>query len=253
MNRHELLHNLHLVLQPRTYFEVGVRNGASLQLARCQSVAVDPFFKVSHEVRCDVHLVRTTSDEFFARRHPFAHFDQPAIDLAFIDGLHLAEFALRDFINTERHCHPGSVVVFDDMLPRNTIEAGRSQKVASEFKSWAGDVYKLVGTLRTLRPDLVVAELDTTPTGALLVANLDPRSTVLQEAYDGLVATLVTPDPQEVPETILHRSRAISPEDLLADPVWPQLRRVRRLPRAGAAAAARRLFERSDLLTGALA
>ena len=253
MKRHELLGSLHRVLEPRTYFEVGVRNGASLQLARCQSVAVDPFFKLTHEVRCDVHLVRTTSDEFFARRQPFAHYHRPGIDLAFIDGLHLAEFALRDFINTERHCHPGSVVVLDDVLPRNPTEAGRSQKVASEFKSWAGDVYKLVGTLRTLRPDLVVAELGTTPTGTLLVANLDPRSTVLLEAYDDLVATLVTPDPQEVPEAILTRSRAISPEDLLADPVWPRLRQVRRLPRGAAAAAARRLFERSDLLSGAVA
>ena len=36
------------------------------------------------------------------------------MDLAFIDGLHLFEFSLRDFMNVEKLAHPGSVVVFDD-------------------------------------------------------------------------------------------------------------------------------------------
>ena len=75
-----------------------------------------------------MHLVRTTSDEFFNRRHPFAHLAGQPVDLAFIDGMHLSEFALRDFINTEKFCHAGSVVVFDDMLPRNVIEAGRGRE-----------------------------------------------------------------------------------------------------------------------------
>ena len=117
MRRHKLLRGLHEVLQPRTYFEIGVRNGLSLELSRAQSVAVDPFYNLTREVRCDVHLVRTTSDEFFNRRHPFAHFAGQPVDLAFIDGMHLSEFALRDFINTEKFCHAGSVVVFDDSRP----------------------------------------------------------------------------------------------------------------------------------------
>ena len=107
MRRHEFLRRLHQRLQPRTYFEIGVRTGRSLTLSRVPSVGVDPFFEVKAELHCDLHLVRTTSDEFFARPEPFAHFGQPVVDLAFIDGMHLAEFALRDFMNTERSLPSG--------------------------------------------------------------------------------------------------------------------------------------------------
>src|SRR5256885_12302956 len=33
------------------------------------------------------------------------------VDLAFIDGMHLFEFALRDFVNLERYCAPGSTIL----------------------------------------------------------------------------------------------------------------------------------------------
>ena len=42
MRRHKLLRGLHEVLQPRTYFEIGVRNGLSLELSRAQSVGGRP-------------------------------------------------------------------------------------------------------------------------------------------------------------------------------------------------------------------
>jgi hypothetical protein len=251
LRRHDFLREVHRVLRPRTYFEIGVRTGTSLELSRCPSVAVDPFYRLTRELQCDVHLVRTTADEFFAREHPFAHFDEPVVDLAFIDGMHLSEYALRDFVNTERFCHPGSVVVFDDMLPRNTLEASRSQRLASAKKSWTGDVFKVVETLRRLRPDLVVLEIDTLPTGTLVVANLDPGSTVLRDAYDELVVEHVTPDPQTVPEATLKRTRAIDPGRLLAAPVWTELRRLRSRPRD--AAAVRAAWERSGLSAGAAA
>ena len=72
MRRHAFLRGLHEVLRPRTYFEIGVREGMSLTHSRVPSVAVDPAFAIDREFRCDVHLVRTTSDEFVAREHPGA-------------------------------------------------------------------------------------------------------------------------------------------------------------------------------------
>lgn len=243
MKRHAMLRRLHELLQPRTYFEIGVRTGGSLQLTRARTVAVDPVYEVKSEVHCDLHLVRSSSDEFFARRHPFAHFPEGVIDLAFIDGMHLAEYALRDFINTERFCHPGSVVVFDDVLPRDAVEANRRR--ASH--TWAGDVYKTVDTLREHRPDLVVLELDTQVTGTLVVLNPDPTNRVLHRVYDVVAPGYVTPDPQSVPETFLRRERAIDPEAFFDAPIWDTLIAARRLPQAAAGAAVRRTLESAGL------
>jgi hypothetical protein len=249
LRRHELLQGLHEVLQPRTYFEIGVREGYSLKLSRVPSVAVDPFYDVKAELQCDVHLVRTTSDEFFAREHPFAHFEKPLVDLAFIDGMHLSEFALRDFMNTERYCHAGSVIVFDDMLPRNEIEAGRGRVGSAATGAWAGDVFKVIDSLRKIRPDLIVLELDTVPTGTLMVALPDPANRALDEAYDGLVREYVTPDPQVLPEWSRTRSRAIPAEKVLESPVWQEIRRRRWLPPAAARTAIRSAYEKSGLAT----
>jgi predicted O-methyltransferase YrrM len=74
----------------------------------------------------DFALVRSTSDEYFSRPDPLALTGGQPFDLAFIDGLHLLEFALRDFINTERFSTPTSVIVFDDVLPRTVEEAAKA-------------------------------------------------------------------------------------------------------------------------------
>lgn len=223
---HEMLGRLHERLQPETYLEVGVRWGDSLTLARCTSVGIDPDFKVTQELHGQMHLERTTSDEFFARDNPLAVFEGRPVDLAFIDGMHLAEFALRDFINIERHMAPGGVVVFDDMLPRNPLEAARDRKTVA----WAGDVYKVVTVLREHRPDLVVLPLNTSPTGTLVVMGLDPSSTVLDEHFDELLPFLEALDPQDVPEDLLRRSTAVEPAVLLDTVDWDALRALRHRP-----------------------
>jgi hypothetical protein len=206
-------------------------------------VAVDPFYKVTTEVRCDLHLVRATSDEYFARARPFAHFETPVIDLAFIDGMHLAEFALRDVINTERYTHATSVIVIDDMLPRNVLEANRNRQSVA----WAGDVYKMIDSFRTLRPDLVCLEVDTEPTGTVVLLLPDPRSRTLLKAYDELLAAYVVPDPQDVPAEVLGRTRAVNPEELLRTPIWDELKRLRSKPDDEARPLVSSLFAASGL------
>lgn len=234
MRKHELLRAIHQRMKPRTYFEIGVRKGVSLALSRVPSVGVDPFYLVTEELHCDVHLVRTTSDEFFARKHPFAHFEQPVIDLAFIDGMHLAEFALRDFINAERYCHPSSVLVIDDVLPRTIDEGGRGRVGTAAGGAWAGDVYKIIDVMRRSRPDLVVLEMDTTPTGTLVILLPDPTDRALAAAYDAAVPEMVVPDPQDIPDHILNRANAHDPRALLSAPIWNALRSARSVPRAQA-------------------
>ncbi|MDN5766687.1 MAG: class I SAM-dependent methyltransferase [Humibacillus sp.] len=217
------LRALHDQLQPRTYVEVGVREGGSLSLSRVPSIGIDPAFSINRELAAPCHVFRTTSDEYFARPQPLAPFGKEPIDLAFIDGMHLSEFALRDFINIETFSHWAGLVIFDDMLPRTVAEAARGRHTLQ----WTGDVYKIIGILRRLRPDLVVTLVGTKPTGLLLVHGLDPQSRVLADAYPDLERECVTEDPQPVPKETLLWSEAVEPEDVISSPLWSTLRSAR--------------------------
>lgn len=219
LSRHQLLVALHQQLHPRTYLEVGVHTGSSLALSRTKSIGIDPAYTITKEISCEVQLHRTTSDEFFSRPDPVAFFGGVPIDLAFIDGMHLAEFALRDFMNVEKHMSPAGVVVIDDMLPRNSLEAARNRRTAG----WAGDVFKIADILRTYRPDLTIIPVNTSPTGTAVVLGLDPASRVLDDNYDAALALCLAPDPQVVPEETLSRIHAVDPVTLMAAPVWDQL------------------------------
>ena len=222
-SRHQLLAGLHQRVRPEAYLEIGIWLGDSLSLARCPAVGIDPEFKITRELHGTVHLERTTSDEFFARADPLAALGGRPVDLALIDGMHLAEFALRDFINLERHMSPTGVVVFDDMLPRNPLEAARDRRT----KFWTGDVYKVVGILRERRPDLVVLPVNARPTGMLVVLGLDPASRVLDEAYDALVPHLRSADPQTVPADLLDRSSSVTGSTVLESVPWDELLALR--------------------------
>ena len=223
VTRHEFLGEVHREYAPRSYLEIGVDNGRSLTLSRTPTVAVDPGFQLSWEVNCDLQLVRATSDDFFAREEGLAHLPAELVDLAFIDGLHLFEHVLRDFANVERHSHWGSVILIDDVLPRNVGEASRER---GNRKAWAGDVYSLTDALTRYRPDLLVLPLDTEPTGMLLVLGADPESTVLHERHHELVAEFVHPDPQQVPKAVLRRELAFDPASISPE-LWSRLRDAR--------------------------
>jgi len=131
------------------------------------------------------------------------------------------------------------------MLPRTVEEADRT--FPRRRRAWAGDVYKVVPVLRALRRDLICLEVDTQPTGVAVILLPDPASRVLLEAYGGLVAGLVGPDPQPVPEEVLHRTHAIAPERLVAAPIWRALRELRTVPDAEARPQVRRLLEGAGL------
>ena len=251
MNRHELLRRLHEHLAPRTYLETGVNLGRSMALSRVPSIGIDPEFSVTSELQADVHLARTSSDEFFARRRPLAHLPIPVVDLAFIDGMHLSEYALRDLVAVERFTLPTSVLVVDDMLP-DTVEMTSRTRTTSR---WTGDVYKVSAALRELRPDLVVVEVDTAPTGTCLVLLPDATRRGVLAGYDTWVAEqAVVPDPQTVPYEVLRRTRAIAPEELLSTIDWSALRSAREGAQPGepgpARAALEALIRRNGVLVG---
>lgn len=163
MNRYEFLQALHDQLQPRGYLEIGVQSGASLKLASCPAVGIDPEPCVNEDLPPDTLLAEQTSDDFFAQYRPPV---PSRLDLVLIDGLHLFEQAMRDFDNAERFTNPRTVVVFDDVLPRTAKEASRE---APEKGDWAGDVWRVHPWLSLNRPDLQLILVDIAPTGLLLV------------------------------------------------------------------------------------
>jgi hypothetical protein len=143
--------------------------------------------------------------------------------------MHLVEYALRDFINVERHASWTSAVVFDDIFPRTVEMAARTRRT----RAWTGDVYSMPAILTRYRPDLICLRVDTRPTGLLLVIGLDPGSSVLDHRYDEIVVGSVSPDPQPVSPGVLERRGALAPQAVLSASFWSLLRdaRERELPR----------------------
>lgn len=191
------LTRLHAQLQPRRYLEIGTRGGTSLKLANCASIAIDPAFQFQDFPAGTLNkpaclLFQETSDAFFENHNPSALLNGP-LDMAFLDGMHLYEFVLRDFINAERHCQPNAVILLHDSVPTDAHvarrdEADRTLAAYSPHPNWwAGDVWKAALIIRRLRPDLRVHAFDAPPTGLVAITNLDPGSDVLARAYSDVV------------------------------------------------------------------
>lgn len=142
-----VLREIHLRARPATYLEIGTKKGGSLRMSRCASVAIDPNFTVDINVmraKPMLALYQMTSDDYFDRFDPQALLGGP-VQLAFLDGMHKFDFLLRDFMNTERHCRPDSVIVLDDCLPCDpwitAPDIHDTLREKSRFpRWWAGDV-----------------------------------------------------------------------------------------------------------------
>jgi hypothetical protein len=217
------LEGVHDVLEPPTYLEIGIRHGDSLALARAASVGVDPAYELKVDLPEHTTLFRETSDEYFDRPDPLEPFGGRPAALSFIDGMHLVEYALRDFVNVERYSDWTSVVVFDDIFPADAEMAARRRQTVQ----WTGDVYKILAILARHRSDLICLRVDTEPTGLLLVLGLDAESTKLDDRFDEIVLDTVRPDPQRVPPDVLERRHRVDPGALLEASFWSSLREAR--------------------------
>lgn len=188
----DVLRRIHEYLRPRTYLEIGVDRGRSLRLALpgTQAIGVDPAPKLEAELAPNARVYRETSDDFFARHDVRGEFGGLPVDLAFIDGMHHFEFALRDFVNIERCCDRDSTIVIDDCLPRDRATAQRER--CTEF--WTGDVWKLVLVLKKYRPGLLIHTIAAPPTGVCVVRGLDPASRVLAEKLEAITAEFMPLD-----------------------------------------------------------
>jgi hypothetical protein len=209
-----ILEKMHKHLRPATYVEVGVFAGESLGLVQpdTSAVGIDPLPRLTETPPPNVQLFAETSDSFFARDGLRAALAGRPVEMAFIDGMHHFEFALRDFINLERHCRPDSTILFHDVYPVDASVADRDRRTMF----WTGDVWRVIAALRKHRPDLEVCTLSCPPSGLGMVRRLDPDSRLLEERLDAIVAEFrATPYPEAEP----HK------RDLLGvvTSVWPEV------------------------------
>lgn len=179
-------------LHPRTYVEVGIFKGGTLKLVQKVPavVAIDPDPRLEWTPEAHMRVFKMTSDDYFAARDLREDLGGRPVDLAFIDGMHQFEFALRDFANIERCCTPRSVILVHDGYPLDALSASRTP--SDVF--WSGDVWRLIVLLKKYRPDLRIQTLATAPTGLALITRLDPASTFLLDQHDRLVEEFMALD-----------------------------------------------------------
>ena len=68
----------------------------------------------------------------------------------------------------------------------------RTPPIASHRTGWwTGDVWRVVPMLKKYRPDLRILCLDASPTGLILVSNLNPKNDTLSQRYSGIVEEMM--------------------------------------------------------------
>lgn len=205
--RHGFLAELHRMLKPKVYMEIGVQAGISLSLAQPPTLAIgiDPHAQLSVAMAAPHEVYRLTSDEYFDSIKGMD--PKIAIDLGFIDGMHHAEYALRDFLNMEQYATPTGVIAFDDVLPRNQYEASRIMRAGD----WTGDVWRIHPYLQTARPDLKLRLVNVHPTGLLLVTGLKPQLDLWETMWETANDHELWSHGTHVPLDVLMRTEALDP------------------------------------------
>ncbi len=205
---------IHQILRPSSYVEIGIRNGDSLRLASPATtcIGIDPMPTVNAPLPPHTQVFSITSDQFFEAYDLSEMLRSQGFTLAFIDGLHLFEQALLDFIHLERHAGPGSVIMIHDCLPLDQVTANRVR--TTHF--YSGDIWKLAMCLKSRRPDLRIQTIATGPSGLCLVSHLDPRSRVLEAQYQDCVTEYVPlafeayrSHPERMPQTVSNDFEAV--------------------------------------------
>ena len=210
---------IHDFLKPANYVEIGIHQGVSLHQARLDTpriLAIDPAPDILPTIAgqapaANAQVYELTSDDFFERYDLSELLGGPVV-LAFIDGLHLFEQVLRDFVNLERHSDGRTTLLLHDCIPFNAETASRER--TTDF--YSGDVWKAALALRRLRPELKMVTVPTAPTGLCLVSGLDSGKRELEEelpeierSYRDLDFDYYLAHRDEMPEEISNQVKAV--------------------------------------------
>jgi len=149
----------------KRYLEVGVEDGDSLNKINCtKKHGCDPASKnATHHV---------PSDEFFemlAKDYKY--------NVVFVDGLHVADQAHRDIVNSLEHLEDGGfIVVHDCNPPSKWHQRSFAEAQKNGCRLWNGDVYKAIVQVRAERDDIDVCVVDT-DWGCAVIRKVKPAAT----------------------------------------------------------------------------
>lgn len=179
----EVMRWVHQTLKPSVYIEIGVEGGDSLRntLPTTKLIGIDPSPNCASRRNADIYAM--TSDDFFAQVEAGTISGVRDYSLAFIDGLHTYDQALRDFVNLEKLSSADSVIMLHDCIPLDDISSSNPR--TSQF--YTGDVWKTLLILVRNRPDLKFCIIPAWPSGLVLVSGLNSKSEVLHEKFSILV------------------------------------------------------------------
>jgi hypothetical protein len=210
---------IHDFLEPANYVEIGINRGVSLHQARRDTpriIGIDPNPRMRPVIAkeapaANAQIYELTSDEFFERYDLTELLGGPVV-VAFIDGLHLFEQVLRDFVNLEKHSNDRTLIVLHDCIPFDAATASRER--TTDF--YSGDVWKAPLALRRHRPDLSMVTVRTAPTGLGLVSALDSDNRAFEQelpeierSYRDLDFDSYLAHRDEMPEEIPNKVKAV--------------------------------------------
>ncbi|MBD3296373.1 MAG: class I SAM-dependent methyltransferase [Candidatus Omnitrophica bacterium] len=179
MNRIEIVQKCIDVLDKENYLEIGVCHGDSIRCIGAKRIfGVDPklfpeyrnpikrFFKRHCRFGPNVNFFEMTSDAFFGKKSSLLK--KYKIGVAFVDGLHTHEQALRDVMNCLDYLDEDGVIIMHDCNPLSEAAAcvadspleASGKDVPGWTGEWNGDVWKAIVSLRSFRNDLRVCVLD---------------------------------------------------------------------------------------------
>lgn len=152
---------LELLKPGLNYLEIGIANGSTfteVSSLRENSWGCDP--NLTPNLGENPRLWKLTSDEFFLQ------VSKPMFDVFFIDGLHTAEQAMKDFVNCVNRANVGGLILIDDVFPDSVASSKRSINKYRFSRTmnligtgvtpvgWQGDVYRVVAALQSLQKEL---------------------------------------------------------------------------------------------------
>jgi tetratricopeptide (TPR) repeat protein len=201
---HVWLDRLYSALAPENVVEIGVHEGQSLSRICPPTVAigVDPCPRINRPLKTETHIYAETSDDFFSKDRLATALAGRPLGVGFIDGLHLYEQALKDFIHLEAYCGPRSVILIHDTVPLD--EPTQNRTCHTQFHT--GDVWKMVLCLKHYRPDLDIFTIATPWTGLTVVSGFNPeregRSRDFAQSYDDAVRLFINKSFAEIESSL---------------------------------------------------